>query len=103
MKTKHANIIWKNKDIASVFVLIAAVLAIPLVGMQFSDEWDWSLFDFILIGSLIIGTGFLIVQAYRRIKNIYYRIAVIIAIIAALLLIWGELAVGLFGTPFSGS
>lgn len=31
------------------------------------------------------------------------RIFVIIAIIAVLVLIWGELAVGIFGTPFAGS
>ncbi len=103
MKIKNANIISKNKDIASVFAVTAAILTIPLVAMQFSDEWDWNLFDFIVIGSLLVGTGLLIVQAYKRIKNINYRIAVIMLLIVAFLLIWGELAVGIFGSPFAGS
>jgi hypothetical protein len=38
----------------------------------------------------------------RKIKKIKLRIAVCVALIAVLLLIWAELAVGIFGTPFGG-
>jgi len=39
----------------------------------------------------------------RRIKSIDKRILIIGAIVVLFLLIWAELAVGIFGTPFAGS
>lgn len=55
------------------------------------------------MGTLLVGTGLLLVLASRKIKNINRRAAVIVALLVAFLLIWIELAVGLFGTPFAGS
>lgn len=102
MKTKSTNIIMRNKDVASVFVVTAAILMVPLVAMPFTGEVKWTLFDFAAMGTLLAGTGFLVVLASRKIKNNNHRAAVIVALLAALLLIWAELAVGLFGTPSSG-
>jgi hypothetical protein len=31
------------------------------------------------------------------------KLAILLIVIATLILIWGELAVGIFGTPFAGS
>jgi len=39
----------------------------------------------------------------RKIKKTKYRIAIILAILVSLLIIWAELAVGIFGSPFSGN
>ncbi len=93
----------QNKDIASVFVVTASILMVPLVAMQFTGEVKWNLSDFIIMGTLLVGTGLLLVLASRKIKNINHRVAAIVALLAALLLIWIELAVGIVGTPFSGS
>lgn len=93
----------QNKDVASVFVVTAAILLIPFVAMQFSDEWDWNLFDFVVIGTLLVGTGLLMVLASRKVKNIHYRVVIVAALLIALLLAWAELAVGIFGSPFAGS
>ena len=37
------------------------------------------------------------------IKKAKYRITLVVAILVALLLVWVELAVGIFGTPFAGT
>lgn len=103
MKTRSTDIPSRNKDITSVFVVTAAVLAVPLMATQFTDEVDWNMFDFAAIGTLLIGTGLLIVLASRKIRNTNHRAAVIVALLAALLLVWLEGAVGVFGTPFAGS
>lgn len=103
MSTKGNNIITQNKDIASVFVVVAAILMIPLMGMQFTTEVRWDLSDFAIMGILMTGTGLLIVLAARKLRNANYRAAVIVALLAAFLLVWAELAVGIFGTPFAGS
>lgn len=94
----------QHKDIASVFVVTTGILMIPLVAMQFTSEVDWKLFDFIVIGTLLIGTGLLIVLAGKKIKSTNHRVAAIIALLVTLLLIWIHLAVGIVDTwPLAGS
>jgi len=39
----------------------------------------------------------------RKVKKIRYRLALCAVILAALFLVWAELAVGLIGTRFAGS
>ncbi len=80
-----------------------ALLLIPLVAMQFTNEVNWSLFDFIIAAVLLFGTGFVIDLVIGKTKNIKYRVAILILMVIAFILIWAELAVGVFGTPFSGS
>lgn len=70
--------------------------------MQFTDEVNWTLADFIVAGVLLLGTGLLCELVVRKVTKIEYRIALCIVILGAFLLIWAELAVGIFGTPFSG-
>jgi hypothetical protein len=71
--------------------------------MQFTNEVNWTLFDFIVAGVLLLGTGLIFDLVIRKIKNINYRIAISVALLLILLLVWAELAVGIFGTPISGS
>ncbi len=71
--------------------------------MQFTAEVNWTPFDFVVAGFLLIGTGLIFDLVIRKIKNIKYRIATSLVLLIALLLIWAELAVGIFGTPLSGS
>ena len=70
--------------------------------MQFTDEVNWTLADFIVAGVLLLGTGLLCELVVRKVTKIEYMIALCIVILGAFLLIWAELAVGIFGTPFSG-
>lgn len=79
------------------------LLLIPLIAMQFSDEVNWTLFDFVVAAILLLGTGLVIEFVLRNVKKITHRIIICIIILAVLLLIWAELAVGIFGTPFSGN
>ena len=102
MSTKD-SIVHKNKDIVGVFVVTGLILMIPLVAMQFTEEVDWNLFDFVVMGILMIGTGLLMVLATRRIKNRDYQVVTIIALLVLFLLVWAEGAVGVFGSPFAGS
>jgi hypothetical protein len=71
--------------------------------MQFTDEVNWTLPDFVVAGVLLLGTGFMCELVMRKVNKIKYRIAICVALLAVLLLIWLELAVGIFGTQFAGS
>ena len=79
------------------------LLLLPLIGMFVSNEVNWSFFDFIIMGILILSFSFGIKQVLKTIKNTKYRILIIGLILILFLLIWAELAVGIFGTPFAGS
>ena len=70
--------------------------------MQFTDEVNWTLTDFIIGGVLLFGTGLLCELVFRKVKKNSFRIVISAAILLAFLLIWAELAVGIFGTPLAG-
>ena len=95
--------ITKNKRLTGIVLTVALLLLIPLVAMQFTEEVNWTLSDFVIMGVLLLGTGLLCELVLRKVNKIKYRIAICGALLAALLLIWIELAVGIFGTPFAGS
>ena len=79
------------------------LLLLSLIGMFVSNEVNWSFLDFIVMGILILSLSFGIKQVLKTTKNIKYRILIIGLILILFLLIWAELAVGIFGTPFAGS
>jgi len=92
----------KNKRLIIILLTPVILLLIPLIAMQFTDEVNWGLFDFIIAGALLLSTGLLFELIMRKVKTVNYRIAISLILLLALLLIWAELAVGIFGTPFAG-
>ena len=95
--------IMKNKRLIGIVLTVVFLLLIPLIAMQFTDEVNWKLSDFVVAGVLLLGTGLLCEFIIRKVNKTGYRIAIIVVILAAFLLIWLELAVGIFRTPFAGS
>ncbi|REC78147.1 hypothetical protein DRF60_09840 [Chryseobacterium elymi] len=86
-----------------IYATPAVLLCIPLWGNRFSEEFDWSPVDFVIGAVLLFGTAFIIDLIQRIIKNKTHKTLLIGAILLLLLLVWAELAVGIFGTPFAGS
>ena len=95
--------ITQNKRLIGIVFSVVLLLSIPLIAMQFTDEVDWKLPDFIIMGVLLLGTGLLCEFVLRNVRKLQHRIIVCGAILLALFLVWAELAVGIFGTPFAGS
>lgn len=93
----------KNKRLISILFFAFLLLLVPLIAMQFTNEVQWKFGDFIVAGILLFGTGFLCEIVLRKVLNKKYRIAICAILIAALLLVWIELAVGIFGTSFAGT
>ena len=82
--------------------IVGLLLSIPLIAMQLTDEVNWSFFDFIIMGVMLSITGLAIGIIIKKIKYSKYRNIFITMIVMIFLLIWAELGVGLFGTPFAG-
>ena len=83
--------------------IVGLLLTIPLIAMQLTDEVKWSLFDFIIMGTLLLITGLMGEVIFKRVKNSKHRLILYIIIAMIFFLVWAELAVGIFGTPFAGS
>lgn len=87
----------------AIVLTVAAFLLIPLIAMQFTDEVNWSLLDFIIAGGLLLGAGFACELIWRTVTKKQHRMAICGIIILALVLFWIELAVGIFNSPLAGS
>ena len=93
----------QNKRLTGILLAVAGILAIPLIAMQFTHEVNWSLSDFIIMGILLTSTGLIAELVLRKVRKPKNRFLLIAAILILLFLIWAELAVGIFGSPFAGS
>lgn len=93
----------KNRRL--IFILVAAtfLLLIPFIAMQLTTEVKWSLSDFAIAGILLFGSALACEFVLRRFRTPLQRFAICAAVLAALVLVWLELAVGIFGSPIAGS
>ncbi len=95
--------ITKNRRLIGIMATITGLLFIPLIVMQFSKEVNWNIFDFIVMGVLLLSTGLLCEIVLRKVKSIKNRIIICGAVLFVFLLVWAELAVDILGTPFAGN
>jgi hypothetical protein len=98
MKIKNTNILMQNKNILLIALAAALILLVPFIAMQFTDDVTWSLIDFAFAGALLFGTGLAFELITRKAGTIAYRAAVGLALVAAMLLVWINLAVGIIGS-----
>ena len=76
----------------------AFLLLLPLVAMQFTNEVTWGPGDFITFGAMLAVACGTYELAARMTRNKAYRCAVGVAVAAAFLLVWINLAVGIIGS-----
>ena len=78
------------------------VLLFPVMGVIFF-ELDWSGFDFLFMTLLILSFSILINFILYYLSSSEFKFLIIFILVIIFILIWAELAVGIFGTPFAGS
>jgi hypothetical protein len=94
----------EQKKIIRIIYVTAGILLIPFVAMFFSDEVNWGLFDFAIIGALLLVCGFAYEFFASKLTNTKHKVIVAIMLLLTLLIIWADLAVGIFNIPgISGS
>lgn len=92
----------KQKQFVYLMVGVVALLMLPLIGSYISTEINWSLFDYIVMGILLTVTGLTAILVYNCFKNSKLKFLYLAIIGVVFLLIYIELAVGLFGSPIAG-
>jgi hypothetical protein len=87
----------KPKNILVFFIATVLLLLIPLIAMQFTNEVNWSLFDFVIMGTLLFGCGLLYEFISSKGDTLAYKAGSALAVGTGLFLIWSNLAVGVIG------
>lgn len=64
----------KNKRLLIIVFIVAIVLLTPFLLMQFTDEVNWTLSDFVVAGLLLLGTGLIFEMVFRKFKKSKYII-----------------------------
>lgn len=95
--------IMKNQRLFILLSSAVMLLIIPFIAMQFTNEVDWDIFDFTIMGILLSATALASELVLRKVKSKKNRILICGAILFVFFLTWAELAVGIFGSPFAGS
>jgi uncharacterized membrane protein YgdD (TMEM256/DUF423 family) len=92
----------RNEGFRRILIGTAAILLVPLVAMRFTREVNWGLLDFAVAAVLLAGTGSLYVLLTHKLRTAPQRRLVGGGLLLTLLLLWAELAVGVFGSPIAG-
>lgn len=92
-----------SKRLLQIIIGLESLLLIPFIAMQFSEEVQWSSSDFVIMGILFLGLALGMELILSRLKSPKKRWIAGFFLLFCFLLIWAELAVGIFGTAFAGS
>ena len=85
----------RSRTLLWLVVATSVLLLIPLIAMQFTEEVNWSVADFAVMGLMLLVSGslFVLVTSGTSRKR---QLIVGSAIAMAFLYVWAELAVGIF-------
>ena len=83
-------------------LIALSLLFIPFFAIRFTDQIAWSFFDFVIMGFMLIVYSFAIAYSFNKLYGSKKSLLIIIAGLLFLLL-WAELAVGIFNSPFAGN
>ncbi|MET4108009.1 hypothetical protein [Hymenobacter sp. UYP22] len=86
------------KSLLLVALVTGLLLLIPLVAMQYTAEVNWTFSDFVFAAVVLFGAGATFVFIARMGNNGTYRLAAATGVLAGLMLVWANAAVGLVGS-----
>ena len=81
----------KNIRLICILLAVPALLLIPYIAMRYTDEVNWTLLDFIVMGLMLLITGVGIEVALRIVKTTWIRVAAVAAVLFGFVMVWGAL------------
>lgn len=85
-----------TRNIILIAMTTGLLLLVPLLAMQFTSEVNWGSEDFIAMGILLFGTGLTYELITRKMIDVKKKVITGVIVGMSMLLIWAELAVGIF-------
>ena len=77
------------------------LLLIPALAMIWTNQVNWSLLDFYIMGALLLALSVIIRLIRRSLPN-RQKWVYILFVIVLFVLLWAELGVGIFDSPIAG-
>ncbi|MGB2050853.1 MAG: hypothetical protein ACPH3F_07365 [Flavobacteriaceae bacterium] len=77
------------------------LLGIPALAMIWTDQVNWSLLDFCIMGALLLALS-VTIRLIRRSLPSRQKWVYILFVIVLFFLLWAELGVGIFDSPIAG-
>lgn len=84
-------------------IAVSVILAVPFVAMMLTEQVNWSMSDFLVAGLLLTSLGFAGRWILSNVRPLHYKVISVLLLLSVLIIIWLELAVGIFGSPFAGN
>lgn len=84
------------KVLVKTILYFEALLLLPFIASFLTKEINWSLLDYIMMALLLAFFATAIVFIKKKLESLLARKIAIIIIFLVFLLIWAELAVGIF-------
>lgn len=94
-KQKHSVFWWP------MWITVAILLVVFLASLL-SDQVTWSIYDFLIGGGLIFVFATIETILWNKLKS-KHRLFVVLFVLLVFLILWAEMAVGLFDSPLAGS
>jgi hypothetical protein len=85
---KLNNILLTKKSVFKLLIITLLILLVPFIAMQFSDEVNWTVGDFIVAGVLLIFFGYLYNVLSKTSNHKATNVTIGVVLIGAFLLIW---------------
>ena len=79
-----------------IFIVLNSILLIPIIGIMISEEFQWDILDYVIAGFMLNILGIVLLIIHRYIDNRQLGFSVLAITIVAFILMWVELAVGIF-------
>ena len=87
---------------AKKIVICISLLTLPLFFTIILDDFNWSVFDFAVMGFMLFFVGIALELVSSLVKGGKKKEILYGLIILLFLLLWAELGVGIFNSPISG-
>ena len=81
---------------SNIFLFLNSILIVPLIGNLSSNEFHWGPEDYVIACCMLNVLGLALYASNRYVTNIYFRYGFFVIAFTIFLLIWAELAVGIF-------
>lgn len=93
----------KQQKAALIFAIPSLLMVAAFVANNFAEGFNWTGSDFLIAAVLLFGTASFIYMIVNSNLSVREKIMISIVIVLILMVIWVEMAVGLFGSPIAGS
>ena len=92
-----------KKSLQYIILADVAILLVIASVMLFTEAVQWNIYDFLAMAVLIFIAGTAINFIWSKVQAIKYKVLLCVGVCIIFILIWAEMAVGIFGTPIAGN